>query len=165
MSIHIRLNCRNRESRFVYAGVLSCARYRRDSILLLLLALTFVVTLAMPLDIDVVVPVVRHEVDWLTASVVLGAMLAPVFRVARWYVQVERLRHHTHRHRLDHDWLRVDKLRLRKVANINPAIIAGVADSDRNSDIGGERVASCCCDNRPEYKSSHREPPLVVTPI
>jgi hypothetical protein len=42
-------------------------------------------------DVFVVVPVVPHKVDRPAAGVVLPAVLAPVFLVARRYVQVDRL--------------------------------------------------------------------------
>ena len=65
------------------------------------MAMTLVMTPTMPMTavviaatavtrhVFVVVPVVSHKVDRPTASVVLRAVLAPVFLVARRHVQVD----------------------------------------------------------------------------
>ena len=49
------------------------------------------------------------------------------------------LAYHGYRHRLDHDRPRVDQSRLRKVADVDAAIEAGLADLDRYPDVGGNR--------------------------
>src|SRR5450759_1483844 len=108
-----------------------------------------------------VVPVVLHKEDPLAAGVVFAAVLAPMFGVARRYAQIDRRA--IHRHPLDCHRLTIDHLWLRIVANIEPAIEAGLADADRDSNVGGECRGGnggsgyCRCDQ----KMFHVESPVV----
>ena len=84
---------------------MECSARVRDSIVFVALAMTLGMALAFVLltvarNVNVVVPVVSHEVDRLAARVVLLAMLPPVLRMTRGHAQVDRLRHHRYRHAL-----------------------------------------------------------------
>ena len=86
----------------------------------------------------VVVPVIAHEVDPPAAGVVLRTMAAPVLLVPRRHVKVNRRGRNEFRRLLDHHGLRIDKLWLRKVADIDLAEESGLADSDRHADVAGD---------------------------
>jgi hypothetical protein len=64
------------------------------------------------------------------AGVVPGTMLAPVLLVPRRYVKVNRRCRNELRRLLDHHGLRIDQLRLKKIADIDLAEESGLADSD-----------------------------------
>src|ERR1019366_849909 len=99
-----------------------------------------------------VVPVVLHEEDPLAAGVVFAAVLAPMFGVARRYAQIDRRA--VHRHPLDCHRLTIDHLWLRIVADIESAIEAGLADADRDSNIGSE---SRCVDGGNGYRRCNQK--------
>lgn len=85
------------------------------------------------------IPVILHKIDAFTASVVAAAMLAPVSRVTRRYAHIDRSTRYFHaldgsRLTIDHPWLRVWI-----VANIDAAIESGIADTERNANIGCKR--------------------------
>ena len=61
-------------------------------VVLVMAALAFV--LAIFRYIDIVVPVVLHEIDGRAAGAIQTTMLAPVFRVAGWDVQIHRRSDH-----------------------------------------------------------------------
>ena len=86
--------------------------------------------------IDVVVPAVLNEVDLTTAGIVLRAVTAPVALVARLHVEVYGRLAHILRVLLHHHGLLVDHRRGRRVAQIDLAIEAGLANIDGNTDIG-----------------------------
>ncbi len=106
--------------------------------IIMMLATTPAVALAVARHVLMLVPVILHEIDRLATGVVLAAMLAPVLSVTRRYVEIDRLAYHAQGHRLDHDRLRVDQLRLREVADVDAAIEARLADLHRYTDIGGK---------------------------
>ena len=96
---------------------------------LVVVSMTLVVTSTMPATatviiaavlvtrhVFVVVPVVPHKVDRSAAGVVLRAMLAPVFLVARRHMQVDRRGRNELRRPLDYNGLRVNQLGLRDPA-------------------------------------------------
>ena len=101
------------------------------------LFLTSAVHLTVAWHVLFVVPAILHEIDRLPAGVVLVAVLAPVLLMARTYVQVNRLACYARWRTLDNDWLSVDQLRLREIADIDAAIEAGLADLDGYADICG----------------------------
>lgn len=78
-------------------------------------------------NVLVVIPVVLHEVDPLAAGVVFAAVFAPVFRVARGHMQIDRRA--VNQYPLDYNRLPVDKLRLRIIADVEAAIETGLADA------------------------------------
>ena len=97
---------------------------------------TITVALLVMGNVFVLVPGVLHKVDPLAAGIVLAAVLAPVFRVARGHVQVNRLALygclvHDSRLLIDHLWLRI-------AADVDAPIEARLTDTDGNSDIGRE---------------------------
>ena len=97
---------------------------------------TITVALLVMRNVFVLVPGVLHKVDPLAAGIVLAAVLAPVFRVARGHVQVNRLALygclvHDSRLLIDHLWLRI-------AADVDAPIEARLTDTDGNSDIGRE---------------------------
>jgi len=55
------------------------------TIIAMMLVVTPAVALTIARRVVLVVPAILHEVDWFPTGVVLLAMLAPVFRVARRY--------------------------------------------------------------------------------
>ena len=60
-----------------------------------------------------------------------------MFGVARRYAQIDRRA--IHRYPFDDSRLTIDYLWRRIVADVESAIEAGLADADRNSNIGSER--------------------------
>jgi hypothetical protein len=87
--------------------------------------------------VHVIVPFVLDEIDGAATGIILGAVLAPVFLMTGRYVHVDGLIDNTGGNRMNHDGLRVDDLRLRIIVDVNAAIESGLADTDRNPDIGG----------------------------
>ena len=87
-------------------------------------------------DVDVAVPILLYEVDRLTTSVVLAAMLSPVFSVAGRDMEVNRLAHDANGYRLNDYRLRVDQLRRWKIADVNATIEAGFANVNRHAYFG-----------------------------
>src|SRR5450830_579980 len=79
------------------------------------------------------VPAVTHEVDAASAGVVRAAMLAPFFRVTRRDAQVKGLGDVAGR-ALHDDGLAIQHLRCR-VADVDAAVEAGLADIDGNADV------------------------------
>jgi hypothetical protein len=73
-----------------------------------------------------------------TVVAVLRTMAAPVLLVPRRHVKVNRRGRNEFRRLLDHHGLRIDKLWLRKVADIDLAEESGLADSDRHADVAGD---------------------------
>ena len=86
--------------------------------------------------IFILIPFVLDKEDPPTAGVVLAAMPVPMFNMARWDVQVDRLAVHRsvlddHRPRIDHNWPW-------DIADIYLAIEAGLPDADRDSNISSD---------------------------
>jgi hypothetical protein len=106
-----------------------------------LFSMTLVVTSAMALTVSrrvlIFVPIVIYKVDRLATSVVLAAILSPVFLVFCRHAHVDWLLNHTRWRGLYQDWLRIDHLWLWEVADVDAAIEAGLANLDGNADIGG----------------------------
>ena len=67
-----------------------------------LLAL-IVATCTIARNINIVIPIISHKIDWLATGAIPLTVLAPVFSVAWRHAQINRLRCHTHWHWLDHD--------------------------------------------------------------
>ena len=107
---------------------------------IIMLPLTSAVSLAIARHVLSVIPVIPHEVDPLAAGIILMAVLAPVLRVTRRNVQVDRLAHYGHRHTLDHDWPFVDQWRPGEVADLDTAIKAGLADIHRYAGKRGRSI-------------------------
>src|SRR5258706_3069335 len=89
--------------------------------------LTITITFLITRNILVVVPVVLHKQDPLTAGVVLSTVSTPVSRVAWGHVQVDRRT--ANRYPLYDNRLTVDKLRRRIVTDVDTTIEAGFADA------------------------------------
>lgn len=91
----------------------------------LAITILFVVTW----DILVVVPFVLNKEDPLATGVVFVAVLAPMFGVARRYAQIDRrtIRRYS---TLDYSRLTIDHLWMRKVADVQLAIEARLADAN-----------------------------------
>lgn len=87
--------------------------------------------------INVIIPSIAHEIDGAATGIILGAVLAPVFLMTGRYVQVDRLIDNPGRSCMNHDGFCVDNFRLRIISDVNVAIKAGLADTDRHPDIGG----------------------------
>lgn len=87
--------------------------------------------------VNVIVPSIAHEIDGAATGIILGAVLAPVFLMTGRYVQVDRLIDNPGRSCMNHDGSCVDHFRLRIISDVNAAIKAGLADTDRHPDVGG----------------------------
>ncbi len=73
--------------------------------------------------IDVIVPLIFHEIDGPATGIVLVAMLAPVFCVSRRNIHIDGGRsRHSHRYMSDYNRCWIHKLRSRKVSDVEPAI-------------------------------------------
>ena len=108
-------------------------------IVLVMAAITSV--LAILRGIDIVVPVVLHEVDRRAAGPILTAMLAPVPSMAWRHMQVQRLPDYLDL--LDDHGLAIDQCRTRiLIADVDLAVKSGLPDTDRDADISGKR--GCC---------------------
>jgi hypothetical protein len=74
------------------------------------LAMTRAVTPTVPLTVarhvHFVVPAIFLEVDLLFTGIAFAALLAPILRVARRHLEVDRLAYRVHWRSLDHDRLR-----------------------------------------------------------
>jgi hypothetical protein len=114
------------------------------TILVIALAAVSAMTLAVTRHVLSVVPVILDEVDWLATRVVPMAVFAPMLLVAWRDVHVDRLAYLVHCHGLDHYRLLIDNSRLRDVADINPAVEAGLAHAHRYADIGGKGGGTNC---------------------
>ena len=103
-----------------------------------LITLTSTMPLLITWNVLMLVPVILHKIDSLTTGVVLMTMLTPVFCMARRYAHINRLTLYIHA--LDYPGLAIDhlRLRIRIVTDINSTIKAGLADADRNPDVGSE---------------------------
>ena len=89
-------------------------------------------------NVFVLVPVVAHKIDPFVTGVVFAAMPAPVFGMARWDVQVDRLT--IHRHPLDDPRLTIENAWRRIAAtDVDLSKKIGLADADGYADIGRER--------------------------
>lgn len=84
----------------------------------------------------ILVPLVLDKVHRLPAGAVSRTMLSPVSGVAGRYAQIQRLRGHGHRRTLDDDGLRVDDHGLRKAADVDTPVKAGLAHLDRDAHVG-----------------------------
>ena len=87
--------------------------------------------------IDVVIPLISHEIDGPATSIVFVTMSFPMFFVSGRNMQIERRIRHTHRHGTDHDRLWINDLWPWKVSDIDLAIKAWLTNADRHADIGG----------------------------
>src|SRR5574340_568160 len=105
------------------------------------------------------VRIVFHKVDPLAAGVVFVAVLAPMFGVARRYAQIDRWA--VRRYPLDYYRLTIDHLWLRKVADVEPAIEAGLADADRDPNVGSECRYGGSGYRRCDQKTFHVESPVL----
>src|SRR4029077_1684240 len=88
-------------------------------------------------NVRVGVPVVLHEVDRLSAGVVLAAMVAPIPLIARANVQIDRRRQHAAGNAYTHDGRAIDEARRRRVAEIHASVESGIAQADRDSYLRG----------------------------
>jgi len=93
------------------------------------------------------VPVVTHKVDPLAAGVVMAAVLFPISGMARRHAQINRRA--THIDPLDDSRLTIDYLWSREAADVELTVEAGMADVDRDANVGSEyRAGNGGCDDR-----------------
>jgi hypothetical protein len=124
-------------------------------------------TITMPFPINrnelAVVPVVLHKVDPLVAGVIFVAIPGPILAMARGYAQIDRFA--LYHYPLDDSRVTIDhsRRRIRIIANVESAIEAGLADANRNSNVGSEcrsgNGGSSYC--RCNQKTFHVESPFV----
>ena len=94
--------------------------------------------LAIVRDIHFVVPVILHEIDWPVTGVIFMAVFAPVFGVTRRHMEIRRP--DADGRALDDDGIAVDQSGLRiGIADVDAAIKTGLADGDRDADVGSKR--------------------------
>ncbi|KON47360.1 hypothetical protein AL013_08905 [Mariprofundus ferrooxydans] len=106
-------------------------------------------------DIVALVPVVVHKIDPFAAGVVSVAVLAPMFDLIPRYAQIDGRA--VCGSPLDNDRLTIDHAWRRKTAYIELAIEAGLADTDRDADVGSQCRSGCGCngESRCDKKSFH----------
>lgn len=88
--------------------------------------------------VDIVVPSLFHEIDRTATGIVFVAVLAPVLRMPRGHVHVNRLINDADRCGMNDDGSCVDDFGMGKTSDVNAAIKAWLGDADGNADIGGE---------------------------
>ena len=86
--------------------------------------------------IDLIIPLIVHEIDRPVAGIVFFTMFSPLFLVPRWDAQVERLMHNAGGYCPDHNGTRKNDLRLWKVSDIETTIKTWLTDADRYADVG-----------------------------
>ena len=115
------------------------------SVAIMVLAVVMSVSLLIPRNIHVVIPLVSHKIDRPATSIVFVTMFTPMFFMTRRYVQIDwsiRNGHVTDDYRL-----RVDDLRSREVSDVDLSIKAWLADTDRHAYVGGlDRDDKSNCD-------------------
>lgn len=87
--------------------------------------------------IFVLIPAILDKIHLLSTRIIRATMLRPMFGVAGWHPQVNRLPLDIAHRALNDDGFRIDHLRPGKLADIDAAIEARLADIDRYADIGG----------------------------
>ncbi len=111
-------------------------------LIFVLIAVMLVVAISMLVPIagriDIVIPTVLHEVDLLTASIVLTAVLRPFFCMARRDAQINWFSNITRR-RLNDDRFSINHGRLGKLTNVYSSIKSRLADINRHANIGSHR--------------------------
>jgi hypothetical protein len=106
-------------------------------------------------NILVFVPVVVDKENPFAAGVVLAAMLAPMFGMARRNAQVNGRAVHRYP-TLNDDRTTVDHPGLGEVADVDVAVKPGLADAHRNANVaserrGGKSGSSYCRDNQETF--------------
>lgn len=94
-----------------------------------------VVALPVSRCVFTLIPVVADEIDAFAAGVVAVAVLVPVLGMAGWDAQVERRA--AVGDGLDHDRFRIEQDWRGVAADVEAAVEAGLADADRDADVGG----------------------------
>jgi hypothetical protein len=109
------------------------------TVIVVIVAMIIVIAVAFTIlrGINVVVPVVADEIDRPTAGSIAPAIPFPIFLVARWHAQIQRLMNDTGA--FNDDRFRVNNLGLREATEVDAPIKSWLADVDRHADIGGER--------------------------
>lgn len=97
------------------------------------------IVLAMPFPVArrifTVVPVISHEINLFATGAIFMTVLAPMLGVTGRDAEIKRRT--AVGHTFDHYWLWVDEGRGGKTADIESPVEAGLADIDRDADIGG----------------------------
>ena len=104
--------------------------------MLIALLLGIMCTSLLMRNIDLIVPVVFHEIDGMAAGVVLAAVLAPVLGMTGWYMHIDWLINDADRYGMNHDGSCVDEFRLGKTPDVHAAVKAGLGYADRDPDVG-----------------------------
>ncbi len=103
----------------------------------LFLSVIFAMTRLVLRYIYIIVPSVFDKIDRAAAGIIFCAMLAPLLLVTWRDVHIDRLINNTSRSGLNHDGPCINDFWLRVVPDVNTSVKAGLADTDRNTDIGG----------------------------
>src|SRR5574343_106177 len=121
-----------------------------------------VVALPVNRRVFLLVPLVANEIHTFAAGVVAVAVLVPLLGVAGRHAQVERRA--AVRHGLDHDRFRIEQRRRRVTADVDAAVKTGLADADRDADVGGMGggTESGGANRERNEKAFHDESPWLV---
>jgi hypothetical protein len=127
---------------------------------------TVIVALAMSFlitgNILLLVPVVMNKKDPLAAGVVFATVLSPIFDVTRRNAEIDGRAVQPGPTEND-SRLGVDHSGLREIADVNMPIETGLADADRNANVGSKCRGgeSGCGYRRNNEKTFHHESPRV----
>jgi hypothetical protein len=105
--------------------------------------------------IYVIIPSVFYEIDGAAACIIFGAMLAPLLLVTGRHVHIDWLINDTGGCGLYHDGSCINDFRLGEIPDINSTIKAGLANTDRNTDISCMRGNGHKDDHDGEQKMFH----------
>ena len=88
--------------------------------------------------IDVVIPLIFHEIDGPATGIILMTMLTPVFCVSRRNIQIDGRRSlHSRRYVSDYNGCWINDLWPRKVSDVDSAIKSRLTDAYRDANIRG----------------------------
>ncbi len=89
-------------------------------------------------NIDIIVPFVFYEIDRMATGIVLTAVLAPVLRMSRRHVQVNRLIDDACRSGMNDEGSCVNNFGMGKTPDVNAAVKARLGNADGHPNIGGK---------------------------
>ena len=90
-------------------------------------------------QINIVVPVPLHKIDWLIAGIVTMTVFVPPFGMAGWHVQINRLLLNRDCGRNGQNRVRINQLRHRiMITQGDLTIKPGLADADGNPYVTGQ---------------------------
>jgi len=100
------------------------------------LIIMVMMTLLNTRHVVIVVPAMLYKVDALAAGIIVTTMSTPVYGMARWYAQINRLALNINPFNDSRLTINEARLRIRIITDINPAKKSRLIDTDRYADIG-----------------------------